>query len=242
MAIKRKFFKKLGLSLKGSYKGMSLVETLITIVIISTVMLLASITLTTLIKASVVSSAKTASREESEFILEYVRRTLRNSHNLDVKVYAPSGRTYNPENGQTQDEEGLQGYSVPLSEGVVASEIHFRPAGSTRWVCLGFFKEAGEEDSENGYLLKSSAASLSNASSCFDSSSSEYRMHTVQLNSSEINVTSFDLIYFETQGDNVLMTVDIEVEPVNWTEGFTGSVTPKFFKQAVISTQKLSWE
>jgi len=67
------------INLKGNkYEGFSLVEMLITIVILGMVMLIASVTLTTLIKISTVSSNKTRVRNETEFVLELVRRTVRN--------------------------------------------------------------------------------------------------------------------------------------------------------------------
>lgn len=226
--------------LRKRYEGLSLVETLLTIVIITTVMLLASVTLTTLIKASAVSAARTTAREESEFILELLRRTVRNSHNDDILLYNVSGRAFDEGDGVVVADGEIGGYEVALNEGQVGNEVHFRPTGFDRWVCIGFFP--GLENADTGYLLKSSTLSLEDPSSCFDSSSEAYGQNTVVLNSSSIDVNFLEFEYFNTQGNNVLMTIEVEVEPTQWSEQFTGPVTPTYFKQAVVSTQKLSWE
>jgi hypothetical protein len=227
--------------LKKKYEGLSLVETLLTIVIITTVMLLASVTLTTLIKASAVSAARTTAREESEFVLELLRRTIRNSHNDDIYLYSVSGRAFDEGDGEVVGDGGpVSGYEVALNEGQLGNEIHFRPTGFDRWVCLGFFP--GLEDPDRGYLLKSSTLSLSDPASCFDSSADTYKQNTIVLNSDSIDVNLFQMQYYLTQGSNVLMTIDVEVEPTNWSENFTGPITPTYFKQAVVSTQKLDWE
>jgi hypothetical protein len=226
--------------LKKRYEGLSLVETLLTIVIITTVMLLASVTLTTLIKASAVSAARTTAREESEFILELLRRTIRNSHNDDILLYNVSGRAFDEDSGVVVADGDIGGYEVSLNEAQVGNEIHFRPTGFDRWVCLGFFP--GQEDPEIGYLLKSSSLSLDDPASCFDSATESYEQNAVVLNSTSIDVNYLEFEYFNTQGNNVLMTIEVEVEPTEWSEQFTGPVTPTYFKQAVVSTQKLSWE
>ena len=60
------------------YEGFSLVEMLLTMIIIGFVFLLVSTVLSTLIKVSTISTAKTTVRSESEFILELIRRNVRN--------------------------------------------------------------------------------------------------------------------------------------------------------------------
>jgi hypothetical protein len=203
-------------------------------------MLLASVTLTTLIKASAVSAARTTSREESEFVLELLRRTVRNSHNDDIYIYSVSGRAFAEDSGEVEASGAVSGYEAALNEGQLGNEIHFRPTGFDRWVCIGFFP--GLENEDTGYLLKTSSSTLSDPASCFDSSTQAYKQNTIVLNSQAIDVNLFEMQYFNTQGNNVLMTVDVEVEPTDWSENFTGPVTPTYFKQAVVSTQKLSWE
>ncbi len=232
-------FKKLKGGLNGRYSGMSLVESLITVTIIGVVMLLVSVTLTTLIKASSISSGRTTAREESEFILELIRRTTRSSHSDDIRIYSVEGRSFNVDTGLTVDDE-TSGYEASVGEGVVGTEIHFRPTGFDRWVCLGYFPDV--VDSETGYILMASAQTLGSAADCFDGSTQNFLQSMVYLNSPSLAVNLFEIQFFSTQGNNVLMTIDIEVEPKNWSEGFTGLITPKYFKQAVVSTQKLDWE
>ena len=76
---------------ESKYEGFSLIEMLITIVIIGMVMLISSVTLTSLIKVSTVSSNKIRARNESEFVLELVRRTVRNSDPSDVYIFNSLG-------------------------------------------------------------------------------------------------------------------------------------------------------
>jgi prepilin-type N-terminal cleavage/methylation domain-containing protein len=75
-------------TIEEKYQAFSLVEMLLTIVIIGMVMLISSVTLTTLIKVSTVASNKIRARNESEFVLELVRRTVRNSDPSDVLIFS----------------------------------------------------------------------------------------------------------------------------------------------------------
>jgi len=72
---------------KKKYEGFSLIEMLLTIAIISFVMTISAAVLSTLIRVSTSSSNKIRARNESEFVLELVRRTVRNSNPKDIRIF-----------------------------------------------------------------------------------------------------------------------------------------------------------
>lgn len=220
------------------YKGLSLIEMLITLAILTVVILLASTTLTTLIKTSAVTSARSIARQESEFITEFLRRSIRNSHYSDVILYNVSGRTYNDE---TQRVEGTNysGYTSPLAEGSIGNEIHFRPFGYERWICIAYFPKS--TDSTKGFIVKSSYPDNNSPQECFNSSNSEYLQNAIVLNSPEIYVNLFELTHYTTPSKNLLITVNVETESI-YEMSFAKNIKPRFFSQSLISTQKLTWE
>jgi len=236
------------------YEGFSLVEMIITLGIIGFVMLISSSALTTLIKTSTVSSSKTMVRNETEFILELVRRNIRNSNPADVYVYNSQDiRTYDPaqnlivEDGLT-DLESF--YSTSLGTNIKGNEIHFRPYGYDRWVCIGFFPASGEgydgEEEEFGYILKTTAENLQgNHQSCFDSSDperdSDFFRYTILLNSDEVDIDSFDITYVDSADDNYLFKFDIIAKPVNWYFSVDAPVNREVYRQAVVTTGGLIW-
>ncbi len=230
---------------KEKYEGFSLVEMLITIVIMGVVMLTASSTLTTLIKISTVSSNKTRVRSESEFVLELVRRTVRNSNPSDVYVFGSSDvRKYDPEenivvntNGSPIDPLLLEAYNTPKLANAVGNEIHFRPYGYESWVCIGYFKSTN--DPEMGYILKTSAQNLiDQQQTCFDEDASKY---VIALNSEVVNIKSFDIAYTVLKDSNYLIRFDIEAEPTQWYLAEGAPVKKIVHRQAVVSTEGIVW-
>jgi type II secretory pathway pseudopilin PulG len=220
------------------YEGFSLVEMLLTMIIIGFVFLLVSTVLSTLIKVSTISTAKTTVRSESEFILELIRRNVRNSNVGDVLIYSTSGRTYD---GETIVESGdILGYDSPLDAGEEGNEIHFRPNGYSRWVCIGFFLDT--DDPDVGYILKSSTDDMSsNHSICFDPDTSDYEKYTIQLNSEDVDVDSFRVKYIESTYENYMIIADISAEPVYWYEGSGKLFNREVNRQVVVSTEGLTW-
>ncbi|MDD4381973.1 MAG: prepilin-type N-terminal cleavage/methylation domain-containing protein [Candidatus Dojkabacteria bacterium] len=227
------------------YSAFSLVEMLITIVIMGMVMLIASVTLTTLIKISTVSSNKTRTRNETEFVLELVRRTVRNSNPSDVFVYSTvDARTYNSETGLVENRPEIvdisNEYANGLGVGVIGSEIHFRPYGYTNWICIGFFEDKNNEDM--GYILKTSTKDLSNQhENCFDSTLPDYLKYTIMLNSEYVDINSFEISYTETIGSNYLFRFSISAEPVDWYLAPGAPIKREIVRQAVVSTEGLMW-
>lgn len=228
------------------YEGFSLVEMLITIVIMGMVMLIASVTLTTLIKISTVSSNKTRVRNETEFVLELVRRTVRNSNPADVMIYnSLDARMYDSENGVVKDNPEVADistiYATPLNENVVGNEIHFKPYGYTNWICIGFFKDM-DPQKEMGYLIKTSTQDLwGNAEKCFDGTTEDYRMYTIGLNSDNVDINSFNIAYTKSTGGNYIIRFDLSAEPIDWYLAKGAPVNREVFRQAVVSTEGINW-
>lgn len=227
------------------YSGFSLVEMLITVLIIGMVMLIASVTLTTLVKISTVSSNKTRTRNETEFVLELVRRTVRNSNPSDVFVYeTEDARSYNSETEVVENRPEIvdisNEYTNGLGVGEVGNEIHFRPYGYTNWICIAFFRETGND--ERGYILKTSTQDLFNQhENCFDSTLSNYTKYTIMLNSDYVDINSFDISYTETTGGNYLFRFSLSAEPVDWYLAPGAPIKREIIRQAVVSTGGLMW-
>ncbi len=222
------------------YLALSLIEMLITIAIISTVMLLCGVILNTLIRVSSISEARTSARQESEFLLEYLKKSIRNSETTEIFLYAPTGRAYDAKNDQVVDVGGVTGYDTALTTGVAGTEIHFRPIGYKSWVCLGVFKD---KDNPNlGYIVKTTASDLTKAADCFDNTRPDYKLNTFVLNSTDIDVDQLNMTYNPTFGANYIITIDLTMEPIHWVNDNAEGLKPTYFKQAIISTQRLSWE
>ncbi len=226
------------------YTGFSLVEMLITIVIIGVVMLISAITLTSLVKISSVSSNKTRVRTETEFVLELVRRTVRNSNPSDIYIYdSIDERRFNPENStvvSTSEHLNIEEiYTNGLEENVFGNEIHFRPYGYENWICIGFFKSSVDENL--GYILKNSADDLwNNHSSCFENDLENMR-YIMVLNSEYVNIKAFNIAYTVSDNTNYLIRFDLNAEPVNWYLGNGAPVEKEVFRQTVVTTEGLIW-
>lgn len=223
------------------YEAYSLVEMLITIVIIGIVMLIASVTLTTLIKISTVSSNKTRVRTESEFVLELVRRTVRNSNPSDVYIYnSSSARKYNPVDNIVEDELSTNlpsVYGTSLGENQVGNEIHFRPYGYESWVCIAFFTSVS--DSEMGYIVKTTVADLTGQhQNCFAQGSTGYM---IPLNSDIVDIDNFQIAYTILDDSNYMIRFDIDAEPTEWYLSFGAPVRKEVHRQAVVSTEGIVW-
>lgn len=232
------------LSNKGKYEGFSLIEMLITIVIIGVVMLISAVTLTSLVKISTVSSNKTRVRNETEFVLELVRRTVRNSNPSDVYIFNSTDvRRFNPETSAVERVSELinldEIYSQNLEENTFGNEIHFRPYGYESWICIGFFKSSLDES--KGYILKNNSDDLwNNHASCFQNDPDNMQ-YIMVLNSDYVNMKEFNIAYTITDETNYLIRFDIMAEPVSWYLSQGAPVNREVFRQTVVSTEGLIW-
>ena len=229
---------------KEKYEGFSLVEMLITIAIMGMVMIISSTVLSTLIRVSTVSSNKIRARNESEFVLELLRRTIRNSDPSDVYLFKSNDpdvlgrvRAYDPENDVIVGEVDDAVYINGLPENEVGNEIQFRPYGFSNWLCLGFFHDVN--DPEKGYILWTSGYDLrDNHASCFESVPNSYLM---LLNSDYINIKDFGISYMKSADGNYIITFDIFSEPVNWYLGPNGVIDREVHRKGVVSTEGVVW-
>ncbi len=227
--------------LDSKYEGFSLVEMLITIAIIGTVMLISSVTLTTLIKVSTVSSNKIRARNESEFVLELIRRTVRNSDPSDVLIFnSLDVRKYNSETLAIENDASVDienSYNDDgLGENEQGNEIHFRPYGYKDWICIGFFLSS-LEGSERGYILRTTAEDLAGShESCFDRSD-----YLISLNSDYVDINNFKIAYTISNDSNYVIRFDIESEPIDWYLAPGAPINKKVFRQGIVSTEGLIW-
>jgi prepilin-type N-terminal cleavage/methylation domain-containing protein len=227
---------------EGKYEAFSLVEMLITIAIMGTVMVISSTVLSTLIRVSTVSSNKIRARNESEFVLELLRRTIRNSDPSDVYIFKSNigegGRFYNPETDTvvgTINEELL--YSEGLEEGEIGNEIQFRPYGFSNWLCLGFFYDINHP--EKGYILWTSGDDLRGEhETCFESFPNSYLM---VLNSDYINIKDFGISYMNSPDGNYIISFDIFSEPMYWYLAPGAPLNREVYRKGVVSTEGVVW-
>ncbi len=223
---------------KRIYKGFTLVEMLVTMIIIGFVFSLVSTTLTTLVKVATVSTAKTTARDEIEFILELIEKNVRNSSANEIYIFNVSGRSYDGE--KVVEEEEVLGYDDVLEPGEQGNEIHLRPTGYSKWVCIAYFPSSTEEDV--GYILKSSSDDISSDhSTCFDPDSEDYAKYTIQLNSDDVDIDFFRVKYIESTYNNYIVVADLSAEPIYWYEGAGSLFTREIDRQVVVSTESLTW-
>ena len=230
---------------KRKYEGFSLIEMLLTMAILGFVMTISSVVLSTLIRVSISSSNKIRARNESEFVLELVRRTVRNSNPKDIRIFdnrsseSNKPRLYDPVGNVVVENWGAnisEVYDFPLGEGQRGNEIHFRPYGYKDWVCLGFF--VSQQDPDKGYILMTSNSDLiSQHHECF----SEEAPYIIALNSPYINAKGFDIFYTVSGDLSYLISFDVILEPLDWYLGGNPNFIRQVIRQGVVSTEGLIW-
>lgn len=234
---------------KKRYEGFSLVEMLITIAIIGFVMTISSLVLTTLIRVSASSSNKIRARNESEFVLELLRRTVRNSNPKDIKIYLDDTfstiqprRTYDYTNNTINNNHPVSDiYENQLGEGEVGNEIHFRPYGYRDWICIALLRDS--EDRDLGYILMASTSEadiISNPQDCFGSGPNT-NPNLIVLNSPYINMKKFNIFYTSSGDRSYLISFDVLSEPLDWYMGGNPRFTRQVLRQGVVSTEGLIW-
>lgn len=224
------------------YEGFSLIEMLLTIFILGVVMLISARTLTTLIKVSLISEAKSITRTEVDFMLEVVSRSLNSANLEDIHIYdSKDVREYDFVNNQIVDSPDTllveDAYSNEVEED--GTEIHIRSYGYDRWICIGYFKDTV---TDHWHLLKTSVPERDDPEDCF-SSGADLSQYTIVLNSLDVHVGEFLVGKNTLNEGNTFFTVDIFAEPVNWpvAEGRDILVNKGISKQITVSTQGLTW-
>lgn len=225
---------------KKIYDGFSMVEMLITLLIMGFVMILVGVTLTALIKASAISSAKTLSRNEREFMFDLLERYIENADPEQILVFNSSGRYV--------ELDGDIGGSANVFESVdqgsdIGNEIHIRPVGSSRWICIAYYPAqgaAGDPDELTGYLLKATSDTLVDHTDCLDPTANpDLATSLIVLNSREIDVVTFEVSYYQSLSENYTFLIDLGIEPVNWVAGESSEFKPIYQDQLVVSTEKV---
>ncbi len=238
---------------RNYYEAFSLVETIITMVIMSFLMLLVGYTFTTMLKTSITMDQKLTARDELDTGLELLKRTLKSAATDQIYIYDSSDtervfqgganyRVYTPNASDEVAQSVKDSFVDPgtgdfLRLGVgddSGNEIHIVPAGSDRILCYGYFENA---DGDYGVLVKSSMSitEVDSPWNCFFSATEEYKKNTMILNSEDVNFTDFS-VYYNDVGDNTVMVADLTAKPVKWIGD--GEPTP-YFSQIIVRTGKL---
>jgi hypothetical protein len=205
-------------------------------------MVLVASTLTTLIKVSSVSNSKNQARNDINFMMELMNRSLGGSNVSDITLYQSLDvRTFNETTFYLEDAPGGVGtvYDNPsLLIGVPANEVHLRSYGYNVWTCIGYFK--GSVDENRGYLLKTTMYGLENHSDCF--SSEREGAYVSILHSESVNVNTFSVEYLVVGDDaDNMFIINATVESLNWPERFGLSVNKEITRQITVSSQGLTW-
>lgn len=226
------------------YKGFSLVEMLLTIMILSIVMLLVATTLNTVIKASNTANSKNLARSDINYMMDIFNRSVSNAQLDDIYLYSSSSErvftvasglpeiyTDNPSNLDNIYETDLISNNDPTKFN--GNEIHVKVYGYPVWTCLGYFRDV---DDKYGYLVKTTNASLTDHSECFNSSA----VITV-LNSFSVDVKNFEIQYINVGDDkNSMFLINSTVTPLFWPVSDSFPVTRDVSRQIVISTEALT--
>lgn len=226
----RRIVKKQSVNANSSnhYEGLSLIEMVITLLIVSMVLIVTSATLAALIRASAIASAKTMSRSESEFLLELLEKSIMNSQSELIVLYK-SNRQLTSDGFITSDPTIER---IQFNGNRMANEIHYRPVRSSDWVCLALVKGGSGTGSEGqGYIVK--GYSSTQTENCLESG------QVIILNSDEIDVLVFDIYGYTTSLGNYSFVIDLTVRPIYWIPGRQSVIRPEYARQLVVSTRRL---
>lgn len=230
------------LSNKKTYEGFSLVEMLITTVILGLLMLTSALVLSTLIRVSTTSTNKARVRTESEFVLEMLRRTLKTTDPSNVHLYISDSRKFDFNDGSVIDGPT---FTEVLNSNQTGNEIHFKPNGSTGWICLAFYKgvstDVDNSGNVNGYILRASKPDLADTPedhrNCLISENENF----VVLNSRFVNIENFTIQLKPTVEKNKVIQLDMLSSAVNWYFGNGKLLNRQFQRQAIIKTETIIW-
>jgi len=229
---------------RKTYEGFSLIEMLITMVILGFIMLISALVLTTLLKVSVTSTNKARVRTNSEYVLELLRRTIRTTNPDYVHVYKSSGRTYNANTGDVvipRFEDNVHPNFREINYSTeTGNEIHIKPNNSEKWICLAYYKSADSEDKVKGYILKTYADNLKDHSKCFDVTENPSHNYMV-LNTRFVSVDDFKIKVRDTVESNKIIQLDITSSAVFWYFGKDGIISRSFNRQAIVKTEGVIW-
>jgi len=224
------------------YNGFSLIELLLTTMILVIIMLLVATTLNTVIKVSNTTNSKNTARSNMTYIMDFMSRALSNAELSDVYLFKSSGVRFLGEG----DGGKLSILSSPLGstyangnlgdEPKGGNEIHIKLYGYDDWTCIGWFKDS--TNPEYGYLVRTVyEEEMTDHSNCFNEDAVLTPMHAFM-----IDASYFDIEYIVVgDGQNRMFLLDAKLTPLYWPVGDTFPVTREVSRQAVVSTQALTW-
>ena len=233
---------------ENSYDAFSLIEMLITIIILGFILLTCALVLTTLIKVSTVSTNKTRVRTESEYMQELLRRTIRTTDPANANIYnSIQVRTFDPATSTVISDNIEETYNNPLEESIVGNEIHLRPYGSSKWICVGFFYGKNNEmesdgKTRKGYVLKTTMDSNNNYSpaSCFDPTQNSPYNYIV-LNSRFVNVSNMEILFTRTEDENKEFILNVHSNAIYWYFAKGAPLSRSVFRQSIVKTEGVMW-
>jgi type II secretory pathway pseudopilin PulG len=221
------------------YTGFSFVEMLLTMMILGVIMLLVATTLNTVIKASNTANSKNLARSEINYIMDLYNRLLTNAELSDIYLFESRAvREFNLAGGipviSNTTNLGNTYLDETLTDGKIGNEIHVKLYGYSLWTCLGYFKS---HDGEYGYIVKATAANLSDHSTCFNESSVISLLHSFSVDASDLDINYINI----GDGKNSMFVVNAELTPLYWPVSDSFPVTRAVSRQIVVSTQALTW-
>lgn len=233
---------------EAKYEAFSLIEMLITIIILGFILITCALVLTTLIKVSTVSTNKTRVRTESEYMQELLKRTIRTTDPANARLYNSLGsRQYDPSSSKITTSDSLQVYDNSLKENQIGNEIHLKPFGSNKWLCVGFFYEVGNKKESDGvtpkgYVIKTTMddAEYSTASDCFNPSKNKSHNYIV-LNSRFVNVSKMEVLYTETEDNNKEFILNLHSDAIYWYFAKGAPLSREILRQSIVKTEGIMW-
>lgn len=227
------------------YKGFSLIELLLTMMILMVIMMLVATTLNTVIKVSNTTNSKNTARSNMTYLMDFLSRALSNAELADIYLFNSSGIRVLGEGDDGQlsiiggPVGGVYNDGNLGEEGFSGNEIHIKLYGYDDWTCIGYFKDIHSSDEDYGYLVRTvyDGDMEDNHGACFDSNATITPMHSFM-----IDVSNFNIEYIVVgDGQNRMFILDAELRPLYWPVGDTFPVTREVSRQAVVSTQALTW-
>jgi len=218
-----------------SYTGFTLMEVLITMLILSMILLVISFTLNTLIFVSLRTDLSVRTRDEIDTSLEVMRRVVKQADPEAITLLSTGHYKYfDPALSKVMIDPTGQG-GTPSD----VNEVHILSSAGGRVVCFGAFEVLGAVgDDVQGYLVKSSM-SVANytEATCLDSSKVEYQKNAMVLNSDLVDVDEFKIGFDTGVGQNGYVQIRISGKPVRWP----GREGPKLLtRETIVSTGKLT--